>query len=166
MPTPWSARCSSPGLAVLGVGVGLILVAVGVGAGVVLSGVPGSPTWVGWSVALLGVAVALAGWLQSSLQARLTDDAFVVAFGPLGWPRRRVDLADVRDASAIVVEPMEWGGFGIRWIPWANASAAVLRRGPGISLRLRDGRRFTVTVDDAVNGAKATSAAISPASRN
>ena len=46
---------------------------------------------------------------------------------------------------------MEWGGWGYRWIPWAKASAAVIRRGPGIALVLRDGRRFAVTVDDAVD---------------
>ena len=59
-----------------------------------------------------------------------------------------------------MVEPTEWGGWGYRWIPWARASAAVVRRGPGIALVLRDGRRFAVTVDDAVAGARATSAAL------
>ena len=62
--------------------------------------------------------------------------------------------------SAIQVEPTEWGGWGYRWIPWAKASAAVVRRGPGIALVLRDGRRFAVTVEDAVAGAQAVSAAL------
>ncbi len=84
----------------------------------------------------------------------------MVAFGPFGWPRRVIRLADVREVSAIVVEPREWGGWGYRWIPWAQASAAVIRRGPGIEVVLADGKRFAVTVDGAVDGAKAASAAL------
>ena len=57
-----------------------------------------------------------------------------------------------------MVDPMKWGGWGYRWIPWAKASAAVIRKGPGIELLLKDGRRFAVTVEDAVTGAQTISA--------
>jgi hypothetical protein len=159
MTTAWTGRCSSRGYALLALGSALVLVALGVGT-VIVAGGSGAPAWVGWSVVALGLVVGVAGRLMSSLEARLDEERFTVSFGPFGWPRRSVALADVTDASAIVVEPLEWGGWGYRWIPWANASAAVLRRGPGIALALRDGRRFAVTVDDAVAGARATSAAL------
>jgi hypothetical protein len=157
--TLWAARCSSRGFALLGVGLARVLTAVGVGTVIALSG-SGAPTWVGWFVAAVGLAVGVLGWLVSSLEVRVTATTFTVAFGPFGWPRRVIALSEIVDASAIVVEPMQWGGWGYRWIPWARASAAVIRRGPGIALTLRDGRQFAVTVEDAVAGAQATSAAL------
>lgn len=162
--TTWTGRCSSRGVALLGAGIGLVLVAIGLGTVIALSG-SDRPVRAGWVLVVAGVAVALAVGVTSRLEVRLTDDALVVRFGPLGWPRRSVALADVRDARAIVVEPLEWGGWGYRWMPWVNASAAVVRRGPGIALTLRDGSRFAVTVDDAVAGAQATSAALPAAQR-
>jgi len=156
----WTARCASRGITVLALGITLALVAIGLGSVIALAGST-QPTWVGWLIALIGIAVGGFGWMMSSLTATLTATNFVVAFGRLGWPRRVIALADISDASAIVVEPLQWGGWGYRWVPWARASAAVIRRGPGIALVLRDGRRFAVTVEDAVTGAKATSEAIS-----
>jgi len=163
--TYWTGRCASRGFALLGLGLALVLGAVGVGTVIALHG-SGAPTWVGWFVATVGVAAGVLAWVVSSLEVRLTAETFTVAFGPFGWPRRVIDLADVAEASAIIVEPMEWGGWGYRWIPWAHASAAVVRKGPGIALVLRDGRQFAVTVNDAVNGAKLTSAALIGAGRD
>ncbi|MFN8168277.1 MAG: hypothetical protein U0S36_05795 [Candidatus Nanopelagicales bacterium] len=157
--TLWSGRCASRGFALMGAGTALVLVAVGVGTVIALGG-SGAPTWVGWLVAAVGLLVGVLGWWLSSLEVRVTAQRFTVGFGPWGWPRRVVELADVADASAILVEPTQWGGWGYRWIPWAHASAAVVRRGPGIALVLRDGRRFAVTVDDAVAGAQAASTAL------
>lgn len=160
-PVLWSARCSSRGFALLSVGLTLALVAVGIGTVIALSG-SAAPTWVGWLVAGTGVLVGVAGWLMSSLVVRVTRSRVTVAFGPVGWPRRVIEVADVVDASAIAVEPTEWGGWGYRWNPRARASAAVIRRGPGLALTLRDGRRFVVTVEDAVAGAKACSGVLAP----
>jgi hypothetical protein len=163
--TLWTGRCSSRGLALLGVGLTLVLVAVGVGTAIALRG-SGAPTWVGWLVAAVGLLVGLFGFLLSSLEVRVTEDTLTVAYGPVGWPRRVIDLADVADASAVLVEPRDWGGWGYRWNPRASASAAVIRKGPGIQLEFKDGRRFVVTVNDAVNGAKLTSAALIGAGRD
>jgi len=138
----------------------LTLVAIGLGSVIALAGTT-EPTWVGWFIALIGIVVGGFGWIMSSLTATLTDTSVVVAFGRAGWPRRVIALAEISDSSAILVEPLQWGGWGYRWIPWARASAAVIRRGPGIALVLRDGRRFAVTVDDAITGAKMISDAIS-----
>ncbi|MDA8435153.1 MAG: hypothetical protein M0Z98_04135 [Actinomycetales bacterium] len=157
--TTWSGRCSSRGYALLGVGFALVVAAIGLATVIVAAG-SGAAAWAGWTVVLVGLAVGVVARLTSSLEVRLGEGNFTVAFGPFGRPRRVVALADVVDASAILVEPLEWGGWGYRWIPWANASAAVVRRGPGIVLALRDGSRFAVTVDDAVDGARATSAAL------
>lgn len=140
---------------------GIVLVIGGLG-GSLLIAVRGSdtPAWPGWF--LLGVAavVGFFGYLLSSLEVRVEPQRVVAAYGPFGWPRRSVDLADVREVSAAQIEPLQWGGWGYRWIPWAHASAAVIRRGPGIVLGLEDGRRFAVTVDDAHAGAVAVGHAL------
>jgi hypothetical protein len=163
----WTGRCSSRGLAVLGLGLALVLLALGAGTVIALRGSDASAgvSWIGWLVAVLGLAVGILTWLMSSLEVRLTEDTFTVANGPFGLPRRVVDLTDVADASAIMVEPAQWGGWGYRWNPRADATAAVIRKGPGIQLELKDGRRYVVTVDDAVTGAQLTSAALIGAGR-
>jgi hypothetical protein len=162
--TLWTGRCSSRGFALLGIGLTFVLLAVGIGTVIALRG-SGAPLWVGWLVAGVGVVVGVFGYLLSSLEVRVTEDTLTVAYGPVGWPRRVIELIEDEDASAVLVEPIEWGGWGYRWNPRANASAAVIRRGPGIQLEFKDGRRFVVTVDDAVNGAKLTSAALISAGR-
>ena len=163
MTTLWTGRCSSRGFALLGVGLTLVLVAIGAGTAIALRGTGGA--WVGWLVLVIGLVVGVLAYLMSSLQVRVTEDTLTVAYGPFGWPRRVVDLAQVEDASAVLVDPKDWGGWGYRWNPRASATAAVIRKGPGIQLEFRDGRRFVVTVDDAVNGAKLTSAALIGAGR-
>jgi len=152
---------------VLGVGLALVMVAVGVGTVIALHGsdAPSGVGWVGWVVAVVGLVVGVLTWLLSSLEVRVTADTLTVANGPFGRPRRVIDLVDVADASAIMVEPREWGGWGYRWIPSARATAAVIRKGPGILLEFKDGRRYVVTVEDAVTGAKITSAALIGAGR-
>lgn len=164
MTTLWTGRCASRGFALLGIGLALVLVAIGGGIVIALRG-SGTPAWVGWLVAGVGLVVGVFGFLLSSLEVRVTEDTMTVAYGPFGWPRQVIDLAQVEDASAVMVEPRQWGGWGYRWNPRAHATAAVIRKGPGIQLEFRDGRRYVVTVDDAVNGAKLTSAALIGAGR-
>lgn len=141
---------------------GLTLVLLGVAALLFFLG-GDLPTWVGWLLVVVSAVVGVSGYLLSSLEARVEDDRFVVAFGPLGVPRRAIPLGQIREVSAAQIEPAEWGGWGYRWIPWAHASAAVIRRGPGIVLGLEDGRRFAVTVDDAREGAVALGHALEAA---
>lgn len=160
----WTGRCSSRGFRVLSLG--FLLVFTAIGGGIVLAaGNSGSPAWVGWLLVVTGLVVAVSGWLLSSLEARVEADRFVVAFGPFGRPRRVVPLSEVRAVETAVIEPREWGGWGYRWIPWQKATAAVLRRGPGIVVALEDGRRFAVTVDDAREGAIALGHALEAARR-
>lgn len=157
--TRWTGRCSSRGLALLSLGLVLVIGAVG-GATLIITRGTGAPAWVGGLVVVVALVVGIAGWLLSSLDVRVEDERVVVAFGPFGWPRRVIALADIREVSAGLIEPTEWGGWGYRWIPWAKASAAVVRRGEGIILGLEDGRRFAVTVGDSRAGAVAIGQAI------
>ncbi|RII08064.1 hypothetical protein DSC45_33835 [Streptomyces sp. YIM 130001] len=80
---------------------------------------------------------------------RIEEDFLEVRCGHMGLPRRRIELAHVVDADfAPRVTPRHWGGWGYRWRP-ERGTAVVVRRGEGLVLSLGDGRKFTVTVDDA-----------------
>ena len=141
-------------MAVLGVGVLLMFVALGLGIEIAVRG-SGQPAWTGWFVLVVGLICGITVWLMSSLTVTVTDDRFIVGFGPARWPRRVIDLHDVTAVEVILLEPMQWGGWGYRWNPWAKATAAVIRKGPGIVLTMRDDRRFAVTVNDADTGGAA-----------
>ena len=114
----------------------------------------------GWLLIAVGIVVGISGWSLSSLRVDVTDETVSVRFTPVGRPRRIIPLTEIASVEAIMVDPMTWGGWGYRWIPWAHASAAVLRKGPGIEISLKDGRRFAVTVEDAVVGAQTISGLI------
>ncbi len=80
---------------------------------------------------------------------RVYADSLEVRCGFMGLPRRRIPLSHVVGASfAPRVTPRQWGGWGYRWRP-EKGTAVVVRRGEGVVLELGDGRKFTVTVDDA-----------------
>lgn len=157
----WSGQCRSQGLAVLGIGIGLVLAAVGIGV-VVL--VPARPA-IGWIVLAAGLFVGLLAQVFSQLVVLIDERGMQVRWGRWGWPRRQIAWTRVTEVSAIQVDPLRWGGWGYRWLPWARATAAVVRRGPGIRLDLVGGATFVVTVADAVGGAQAGARAASLATR-
>ena len=140
----------------MGVGFALIFTALGAFLVLALNG-NADVQWVGWLLIGVGVFIGLTGWSLSSLRVDVSDDEVCVRFTPLGLPRRTIGYADIASVEAIMVDPMRWGGWGYRWIPWAHASAAVIRKGPGLEILMTDGRRFAVTVDDAVAGAQTIS---------
>ncbi len=76
-------------------------------------------------------------------------EAMEVRCGHIGRPRRRIRLAEVTSAEFVPsITPQQWGGWGHRWRP-EKGTAIIVRRGEGVALTLGDGKRFTVTVDDA-----------------
>lgn len=136
----WTGRAvATPWLIALTGGIALVLVVLGlVGPG------PKLPLLAA-AVVLLAVAVAV-----GSTRVTVSERGVSARLG-LPWPRRRIALDTIGDARAIDVEPLQWGGWGWRMRP--GATALVVRRGEGLLLDLRDGRRFVVTVDDAATAA-------------
>lgn len=135
----WEGTSSNGWLAVLGVVIG----------GVCLVAAP----LVSWGLLLPGSLGLLACVTTSMLQVRCDGRGMVVRYGLLGWPVQRIALQQIAAAHAIDLDPLEWGGWGYRWAPNQNGTAAVTRRGPAIVIERIDGRRFAVTVDDALTGA-------------
>jgi hypothetical protein len=115
-------------------------------AGGVVLALGAVPLWfVVWPAALVAGAWALVlAWVHV-VTVRVDDAGVAVSWGPARWPRVRVALDEIAGAEADRIEPLRWGGWGYRLT--TRGRAAVARRGPGIVLTLRDGRRFAATVD-------------------
>jgi hypothetical protein len=103
---------------------------------------------------LAGGIVILSAFLATSIiRARVTvgPSGLTVRSGPFGVLRTHVGLADVVAVHAEHIEPMTYGGYGLRLVP--GARAVVIRGGPGLRVE-RDGKAdLVVTVDDAPRGA-------------
>ncbi|MEU4269185.1 hypothetical protein [Streptomyces sp. NPDC026092] len=88
------------------------------------------------------------------VEVKIDDRAMEVRCGHIGVPRCRILLSQVDGAEYVPkVTAHEWGGWGYRWRP-EKGKAVIVRRGEALLLRLKDGRTFTVTVDDAESGVR------------
>jgi len=113
--------------------------------------VVGPGRWVGLTFVPLGLATSVLATVRVTVDRR----GLQVAYGPLHWPRTRFPVERIESADVIEVHPTQWGGWGYRGsIRLMKRAAVVLRRGPGLHLRLRDGSEFAVTVDHPEPGAE------------
>ncbi|MEW2582047.1 hypothetical protein [Streptomyces virginiae] len=151
----WTGRASNP-LQWLLAAVGAACVALGVELAV-------DNAWTSGFVPLL---MAVTGCLAAGLlmvygtvafvhvSVTIDAEALLVRCGHVGFPRRRIELADVASVQFLSrVTPQHWGGWGYRWRP-EKGTAVIVRRGEGFELTLDDGKLFTVTVDDAENAVR------------
>ncbi|WP_063837200.1 hypothetical protein [Phaeacidiphilus oryzae] len=104
---------------------------------------------------LLGAGALAFLWVRVGVDG----EGVTVRCGAGGLPRARFRLADVADASRAEVSPLTWGGWGYRFRGAGRERAYVIRGGPALVLRLGDGRRVTVTVDDPDGAVAAIAAA-------
>ncbi len=106
-----------------------------------------------WPVLVLPALLLLACASGLVWRVRIDASGLTVRSLPLGWPLRRIRSADIATVETVDVEPLaEFGGWGWRWSP-GGGSGVIAREGPGILVTTREGRRFTVTVDDAPTAA-------------
>lgn len=135
----------APGIvAVLAVGLGIA-----VAATVFAVAVSGGRVWPLLFVPLVILLIAGTGF---AWRVRVDATGLTVRSLPYGWPRRRIDIRQIASVKTVHVNPLaEFGGWGWRW--GVAGAGVVAREGQGILVVLRDGRRFTVTVDDAETGA-------------
>ena len=112
--------------------------------------VVGPGRWVGLTFVPLGLVTSVLATVRVTVDRR----GLQVAYGPLHWPRTRIGTNRIESADVIDVHPTQWGGWGYRGsIKLMKRAAVVLRRGPGLHLRLRDGSEFAVTVNHPEPGA-------------
>jgi hypothetical protein len=102
-----------------------------------------------FAAVIVGMVVAAnvgaAIWTSATLSSWLLAVPLLVPAAVVAAAARLVPVP----APSGRVDPMTWGGWGYRWVPTRHATAAVVRRVPGLRLDRTDGRVFVVTVDDA-----------------
>lgn len=97
----------------------------------------------------------------TKIRVTCSDRGLTIKYGALRWPTQTIALDRIDKASAIDVNPVQWGGWGYRGSLRLFKRAAVnLRKGPGIRLDLKRGRTFVVTVDEPALGVNVLNQAI------
>lgn len=111
-----------------------------------------------WLVDPAFVVVAAVGLLLTSMSVvHVTVDASGVRWRTgLGVVGRRLPLEEISRVRAVNVEPMQYGGWGIRVSP--HGWGVILRRGPGLSIDRPGKATWTITVPDAAMGAAVANA--------
>lgn len=93
-------------------------------------------------VLVLG-AIALV--LGSRLETRVEGDAVSVKFFPFHLSPRRFDFKEIKEFSAEEYSPVkEFGGWGLRWRPFAGKVAYNVSGDQGVRLEMSDGREVMI----------------------
>ncbi len=139
-----STRFGNGTMAILGV---VIALTAGIAIFAAMSSRPAA------GVAIVALAVVAVSVVSMSLWRVSADHRGFIVRGAMGWPSKRILLADIRTVQVLDVHPMrDFGGYGWRW-SGGGRSGVILRTGPGIEITSSRGKRFVVTVDDAETGA-------------
>ena len=100
--------------------------------------------------------VSVLAFFFSAARVAVSDRGVSIGLGWWGWPRRVVSLDDISRAEVLDVEPMSFGGWGLRVVGGRAPTgtwALVIRRGPGLRITRPDHADIVVTVDDPEQGA-------------
>ncbi|WP_037883875.1 MULTISPECIES: hypothetical protein [unclassified Streptomyces] len=103
-----------------------------------------------WLLIVPFLIVSLAVPACSAVRVRVAERGMDVAFGPLGWPVRHWDAADIEWARTENRTPAQVGGWGYRLS--GLGTTVMLRSGECLVIRAK-GKNFAVSVDDAERGA-------------
>jgi len=63
----------------------------------------------------------------------------------LGIPLKTIPLTAIESVQTDALEPMQWGGWGYRFMP--GRSAIILRAGPGVVITLTNGKQFALSLN-------------------
>ncbi|WP_298751512.1 hypothetical protein [uncultured Serinicoccus sp.] len=145
---PWASDVSSRTLTVLAVGLLVLFALVAVvlvvaGEGVVLLAV----------VLVTGLGAGGLALLWSAVTVEVDEDGLRVRSRVLPVPVARVRAEQVAGADVQDLDPMHWGGIGLRALPDRTAYI-VDRGGPGIVVYLRTGRRLALRITEGDQAAR------------
>lgn len=136
-PAPWATQVRSGTLTGTAIFVAVVLTVTTVVA------------WLG--SALMGVVVGLLtlvlvlvvlAWSRVEVRVDATGLTIVSTLVPLRL--LQVAAVDVVGVETAELDPMKWGGIGLRWLP--DRTAYIVRGGPGIVIHRASGRRFGVEI--------------------
>lgn len=112
-------------------------------------------------LAVLLVAVGLVAMTVLRVRVTVGPQGVVARTGPFGLVRFGVPLDDVTEVHAEVIDPLHYGGWGLRFLP--GVRGLVVRNGPGLRIERTDGPTLVVTVDGAAEAAGVLQAHLSSA---
>jgi hypothetical protein len=93
--------------------------------------------------------------LCSKIRVTVDERALTIRYGRLGWLRQRMAIERILAATAFELDPWAHGGWGYRGsLKLLGKAAVVVRAGQALRLDLRDGKRLSITVDDAETAAR------------
>lgn len=106
-------------------------------------------TWIMVAVTLLLVTIIP---FLSVFRARINGAGFSVKSAG-GWPKFVIPTSEIESVEVVHVNPLgEFGGWGWRLSP-THGQGIVMRTGEGLRITRTDGRKFTLTIDDAATAA-------------
>lgn len=112
----------------------------------------------GLSVALLGLALAgfVAAWAHITVRVDGDGMTFRSALAPVTL--KHIPAAEVLGVEVSDLDPMKWGGQGLRWL--SDRTSYIATGGPGIVIYRASGRRFAVETTEGEEVARAGAAAL------
>jgi hypothetical protein len=144
---PWTTDVASTTLRVLG----WVLLAVFLATTVVVA-VSGESLWLLAVVVLVGGAASLLALAWSAVRVRVDAAGLEVRSRVLPVRVARVPAAEVVGVEVADLDPMAWGGVGLRAQP--ERTAYVVAGGPGLVVWKRDGRRLALEVTEGDHAAR------------
>lgn len=150
---PW--RCDSRAGSLEGAAI-FVLVVLGL-AGVLLV-VSGGGWLLGGCLVVGGLVAATLTWAAAEVRVLVDGDGLWVRSRRLPLTVLRVPADEVLGAGAMVLDPMRWGGTGLRWLP--DSTAYLGSGGPGIVVHRRSGRRMAVQLEQDEQAALAGATAL------
>ena len=94
-------------------------------------------------VVLLVLGVFLLGFARLRISVDWRGLKVVTWF--LGIALKTIPLTEIESVHTDTLEPLQWGGWGYRFMP--GRSAIILRTGPGVVVTLTNGKQFAVSLD-------------------
>lgn len=145
---PWESEVSSTTMKVLGWGLAVVFVVAAVA--VVMMG---ESLLLGMVLLLVGGVAALIALAWSAVRYRVDADGLQVRSRVFPVRVSRVPAAEVAGVEVLDLDPMAWGGVGLRAQP--ERTAYIVDGGPGIVVWKRDGRRLALQVTEGDEAARA-----------
>jgi hypothetical protein len=103
--------------------------------------------------AVLLIVAILMFWF-SAARVSVSAKGVTIGAGPWGWPAKRLALSEISWAESLDVEPLTYGGWGLRFrgLRENRTAALVVRKGPGLRLVRANQADIVVTVDNPDGG--------------
>ena len=104
-----------------------------------------------WEPALVLLVAGVLMFGFTSVRVTVAARGVAVSYGVPGLRLTRIPLSRIASAAVLDLRSFSFGYRGS--LLMSGSAAVILRRGPALRLALRDGKTFTVTVDDAATAA-------------